>query len=279
MGELIHTFEADTCPQAWLDAVEYLNEQKDRSAYNVVLGIATPEAMTAADFAVFDRVDALLRKHDREPLTTVAGTIFPASFYLQEGATGVYETYPELHPKVKSLWGNYAMRMLRKSKMPKPGEKEAQMNPLKVLVEKMKTQLEHARMRGVYEISAVEIDDLLEMPIYDAALDCKRTRCHPCLSHLSFKLLADDRVMLTALYRYHYYIEKALGNLIGLSQLLCFVAKETELRPGPLVCHSTLARIDKDAGWSAHEVEAVIAQCRQAETASELVGGRCQAPS
>jgi hypothetical protein len=55
-----------------------------------------------------------------------------------------------------------------------------------------------------------------------------------------FKLLPSDRVMLTVLYRYHYYIEKALGNLLGLAQLLYFVAKETGLGVGPLLCHSTL---------------------------------------
>jgi len=55
--------------------------------------------------------------------------------------------------------------------------------------------------------------DYIELPIYDAERDAKGTRSQPCLSHLSFKLLPRDCVMLTVLYRYHYYIEKALGNL------------------------------------------------------------------
>ena len=61
-------------------------------------------------------------------------------------------------------------------------------------------------MRAVYEANLVEDTDSLELPIYDAERDARGTRSQPCLSHLSFKLLPGDRVMLTVLYRYHYYI-------------------------------------------------------------------------
>ena len=67
--------------------------------------------------------------------------------------------------------------------------------------------------------------------------------------------------MLTALYRNHYYIERALGNLIGLSQLLYFVARESGLEPRGLVCHSTLARLDFDGGWTVGEINSLIDKC------------------
>jgi len=62
-------------------------------------------------------------------------------------------------------------------------------------------------MRAVYEANLVEdngpaeITDYLELPIYDAECDARGTHSQPCLSHLSFKLLPRDRVMLTVLYR------------------------------------------------------------------------------
>ena len=70
--------------------------------------------------------------------------------------------------------------------------------------------------------------------------------------------------MLTVLYRYHYYIEKALGNLLGLSQLLYFVAKETGLGVGPLVCHSTNAVLDIEGGWRRGDVRQLAADCLRA---------------
>lgn len=69
--------------------------------------------------------------------------------------------------------------------------------------------------------------------------------------------------MLTAFYRNHYYVERALGNLIGLSQLLYFVARESGLEPRGLVCHSTFARLDFDGGWTVSEVDSLINNCNE----------------
>jgi thymidylate synthase len=57
-----------------------------------------------------------------------------------------------------------------------------------------------------------------------------------------FKLHKDRTVSLTAIYRSQYYIAKALGNFIGLGQLLAFVAEEAGLTPGYLVCFGALRK-------------------------------------
>jgi len=82
------------------------------------------------------------------------------------------------------------------------------------------------------------------------------------LSYLSFKLLPNDTVALTAMYRYHYYVQRALGNLFRLAQLQAFVAAEVGTQVGPLVCHSTYATIDTD-NWSMKEVETLAKGCRE----------------
>ena len=66
------------------------------------------------------------------------------------------------------------------------------------------------------------------------------------LSFLSFHLLpgTPKTLLLTAQYRNHYYIEKLLGNLIGLGRLMAFVAKETGTVVGGLTVVSTHAAID-----------------------------------
>ena len=257
---LVHLIEADSCPQAWLRAVEYLSSNHD-AAYNLVLAVRRPEVLTPADFAIHDVVDGFLRRHGRPPLATIAGTIFPANLYLHGGAEELY-TYPQVYPRIPSHWGTYAIRLMRKSTY-RRGDGQAEINPLRIVVEKMKKQLAGGRMRAVYEANLVEDTDYLELPIYDAERDARGTRSQPCLSHLSFKLLPRDRVMLTALYRYHYYIEKALGNLLGLSQLLYFVAEETGLEVGSLVCHSTYAVLDTEGGWRIGDVRHLIADCHR----------------
>ena len=71
-----------------------------------------------------------------------------------------------------------------------------------------------------------------------------------CLSFLSFKIQpgAAKTLALTAMYRNHFYIEKLLGNLVGLGRLMSFVAREGGLGVGALTVVSTHAEIDKPDG-------------------------------
>jgi len=167
-------------------------------------------------------------------------------------------------PTFGSLSAIYAIRMLRKPADSK-GAGPAQINPLQIIVKKIKKQSGDGRMRAVYEANMVEDTDFLELPIYDALCNGHRVRFQPCLTHLSFKLLPEEHVMLTVLYRYHYYIEKALGNLLGLAQLLYFVARETGLGVGPLVCHSTYSVLDTEGGWGTVDAKRLIAKCRRVQ--------------
>ena len=98
----------------------------------------------------------------------------------------------------------------------------------------------------------------LEIPTYYAESDQNRLRNGPCLSHLSFKLLHRSEVHLVAIYRYHYYGERAPGNLLGLSQLLAFVSKEAGLQPGTLTCVSTYAYLDSEALVGSSAVEQLV---------------------
>lgn len=257
---MIHHVEAKTCPEAWLKASEYLLKQQDYTAYSMILDIETPVAMTPADFDVFAEVDNFLRSHNQYPLVTVAGTIFPGGLYRKHGRAGVYEIYPkEVYPKAKEQWGTYAFRLVRRTR-----HDGIEMNPLQVLVEKLQRQLktEHP-LRAAYELNAV--DCFADLPIYEATSDSTRTLSQPCLSHLSFRIKGGKFLMLTALYRSHYYVRKTLGNLLGLAQLQGFVAKETGLNVGPLICHSTFATLDREAGeWDKSDIETLIRNCQKA---------------
>jgi hypothetical protein len=273
MNSLIHTFEAETCPRVWLAAAQFLSGQPARSAYNLVLAARTPAVLTPADFAIHDCVDDFLRTHGRPSVASVASTIFPANFYLQRGATGIYEDYVKVHPQLPRHWGMYAGRMLRKFAASEGKKRGSEINPLRILVEKMKKQVTGGRMRAVYEMNFLEDRELLELPIYDAVADARCTRGQPCLSHLSFKLVsAEQKLMLTVMYRNHFYVEKAIGNLIGLAQLLSFVAAEAGVRVGPLICHSTLAELDTGS-WGVGGIAELMKECRAAESQARRPAG------
>lgn len=259
---MIYPIPAQTCTEAWLKTATKLMTFKGRATYNVILDIDNPLALTPGDKAVVRKVDEFLLKHDTDPVSTVAGTIFPAAHYRRHKAAGVYTIFPEkVYPKVRSGWGDtYAGRILRRT-----GKKGQVINPLEILVEKLKKQLRRSTPLGrAYELGFSETP--LELPIYDVALDATRTTPQPCLSHVSFKIVNGEDLMLTALYRSHYYIQRALGNLIGLAQLQYFVANEAGLNLGELVCHSSYACLEAGSKWNVSEVKELISECNALAT-------------
>ena len=64
--------------------------------------------------------------------------------------------------------------------------------------------------------------------------------------------VVNDTLRLSATYRNQYYIQKALGNLIGLHWLQEFIASAAELQTGPLLMHAFHAQIDPDV--PGHEI-------------------------
>ncbi len=244
-----------TGTEAWVRAARHLFEQPKHDAYNLILDIQQPVRMTQQDFKVARLVDVFLKEHGQYPVSTVAGTIFPAGFYRRRGAQGVYKDYPAIYARIKDGWGRYALRMLRY-----PDGKGGFINPLQRIVSKVKQQVDSARpFKAVYEM--ILLDPVLDLATYEPAQDANRLRQNPCLSYLSFKLLPGDKLMLTVFYRYHYYVSKTLGNLIGLGQLLGFVCREAGVEPAGLVCHSTYAMLDDGGNWKIREVAGLIEAC------------------
>lgn len=56
MKQLTHTIQAQTCPEAWVKAIEYLVEQNKQEAYYLTLAIEFPDKMTPQDFYIYDVV-------------------------------------------------------------------------------------------------------------------------------------------------------------------------------------------------------------------------------
>lgn len=250
-----------TNAQGWLAAVAAVQDAGGE-AYNVVIDVADPLAVSGPDEAILTAVDQFLRQHNVNTLAGVANTIFPQSLLDRHGADGLYMAYNEtVLPRMKRMtrdWGRYFERMTawKKGK----GKDVTIINPLDDLIGFMRAQLASDRTyRNAYE-----------MTIYDPARDAGKVSNRQCLSFLSFKLTREKELLLTVMYRNHAYVARGLGNFLGLGRLQAFVADQAGARMGSLTCISTHAEIDASKkavdgvaqGWTTSEANALITKCR-----------------
>lgn len=260
----------------WLAAARFLQQSQGKTALNVLLEISDPLTLTPDDHAVMAKVDGALAKSDLT-LRTVAGTIFPLALYKRYGRPDFYSKYLEMlkRGKARGTWGTYAARMMQRPGRPLG----TTINPLDILVEKLRTDSQpHSRdgspksFTSTYELGVADpAIDLAgqhlhlsggDIPTYNAANDGNKWLGYPCLSHVSFKRVeaaSGHAVNLTAIYRSHHYCSRALGNLLGLAQLLSFVAKESELSVGTLSCLSSFAELDESKWGGAKVAQSVLA--------------------
>ncbi|MBN8612716.1 MAG: hypothetical protein J0L92_19125 [Deltaproteobacteria bacterium] len=247
--------KADGIVDAWRKGCAHLLSQRDWTDTTVILNIENPMVMRDGESEIADKLDKFLVEHDSYSNHTVAETIFPGYEYKRRGVKGVYEVYPDvIFPRLRQdipevrRWGTYAHRLLRA--IDKNGKTY---NPLEYCIKKMRDK---RPKRAAYELG---FGFGFDLATYDDTRDRGSRLGGPCLSHLSFKVV-DGRVHLTALYRSHYYVQRAYGNLLGLSRLLAFVAAQAGFAPGTMVCHSTMGMLDHEK-WSKTSVEALLAEC------------------
>lgn len=260
----------------WLAAAQHLDSAPKRKAMNIVLEIDDPLSITDEDNAVMQRVDAALAPIGLT-LRTIAGTIFPLDLYRRHKRPAFYEKYKEMlkRGKKKGTWGTYAHRMIERASKDGKGT----INPLEMLIQRLRVDGQPTKKdrstssyTSAYELGIADpavdlamvqvVDDAEgDVPTYSAAIDGRDWLGMPCLSHLSFKRVKEDDgavVHLTAMYRSHHYCARALGNLLGLAQLLSFVAKEAELKVGTLTCLSTHAVLDVERWGGAAKARKVL---------------------
>ena len=179
----MHPCSDTTRAGAWLKAAQILRKQKTH-AYNLIVEVEQPALATPQSRAIESRVDAFLRAYDCQPIHTVAETIFPSAEYVSGGLPKVLQYPNTVFPEIKSVSANsrgtYALRLTQ---------------------------------RAVYELDLGL--EPLELKFYDPEIDHANPRGGQCLSHVSLKLGPDRELYLTALYRYQYFLQKALGNLKG----------------------------------------------------------------
>lgn len=245
-------FAGDRIAPVWLEAARSLLNENGRTALNYVLEIATPDVVVPSDALVYGAVDGCLHTFTKDlALSTVASTIFPDRMYQKHGRPAFYGHYLKAikRGKKRNSWGTYAWRMMER----KDPRSDQLFNPLDRIVRKLRSSRNGAEWKAVYELGILQPEDLVATeeggPWCELAIPEPgglQNRNLPCLSHVSIKLL-DGKGHLTAVYRAHFYATRALGNLVGLSRLQAFLAKESGFGIGSLTCISSLAYLDADA--------------------------------
>jgi hypothetical protein len=253
-----------TLSEAWLLSLERVAKNPDAKAVHVVSTVTEPGTEIAAVRAVLD--DAL-DKAETQSVQTVAETIFPVSLYADPGiawspgldevqeamldgaAETLYGTYCEILPLLLTADGNrrgtYFSRMISW-----PGRTPGGVNQLAARVEGLRR--EHRASRRTHNALDIELasdagavdNDTQGVQIY-AATD-RRTRGFPCLTHVDLTLY-NGRLHATAVYRHQYLIDKAYGNLLGLSWMMDFLCQQSGFQVGELVVHATFADAQRRA--------------------------------
>jgi len=239
------------CASAWREAVRAVDAQPGHVAYNVIIDVADPISNTTREDPRIAAVDEFLVGCDKS-LETVANTIFPEALYYRYGAPAFFGVFRDkVLPKVcrTGRWSGYYFERMMQYPVPM-GEPP---NQLWDIVERIRDP--NVRALNKFELS-----------LFDPVRDVDNSPYGgQCLSFLSFKIIpgVTKSVGLTAMYRNHFYIEKLLGNLIGLGRLLAFISRETNLLVGPLTVISTHAEIDHPSELRRSDIMAMIAKFDQ----------------
>jgi hypothetical protein len=227
-----------TLTRAWIVGTEQLM-RVGGEAFSLVVSIADPSEPAGSEADVRRYLDKVLTNAQLQDTQTVANTIFPVALAKGRSASKLYDTYSTktfsvLRRFAPNRRGTYFLRMIKRDSQRQP--KIVSRNPLDEVISKMRGELERGKgiLRCAYELA-----------VYDPLDDASIRMGFPCLSHVSLKLDPDyGRLHLTALYRNQQYIERAYGNFLGLARLHAFIAQETGLKVGELVCHATHAEVD-----------------------------------
>jgi hypothetical protein len=250
------------CANAWLEAVSCVNALSGQKASNVIIDIADPTSAATLSHPVVAKVNDFLLARGKKAVETVANTIFPQALYQRYKLPAFIEAFHTRvlrKVRINIHWSGYYFE--RMTYWPVAGDGKP--------IDQLSRMIERINDKKNTSLNKHEI------ALFDPSRDVTGSPYGgQCLSFLSFHLTpAPSNVrrtlLLTAQYRNHYYMEKLLGNLIGLGRLMEFVATETGTEVGALTVISTHAEVDT-LNASRAEISQFIEICRVAMPSQNL---------
>jgi len=178
-----------------------------------------------------DALDALLVSEGKQPVDTVANTIFPSALWNPDAPREqLFDRYKRIAPRLrkasrKNSRGIYFERMIT-------GGPNARENQLDFAIST------YLARRGVRR-------SVLQVGVFDPSRDHSAAAQlgFPCLQHVTFAPTAAG-LCVNAFYATQYIVERAYGNYLGLCRLGRFVAHEMEKPLVRLTCVTGIAECE-----------------------------------
>jgi hypothetical protein len=224
-----------TITDSWLAALGLLHRSPSEEVYDLLVEIQEPAPLGRND-PVVARLDSVLAQKGWYDTETVANTIFPAELARQSAdREALYGRYMQILPRLKRLAPNrHGLYFARLISYPLQAN-ATRKNQLELLICRLIDELaKPGPLRHAYELA-----------IHAPGLDT-RPIGFPCMSSLSVHL-EDGRLRMSATYRNQYYVQRALGNFLGLSRLQQFIASQAGLSVSALSVHAFHAEVDPGA--------------------------------
>lgn len=230
MAELVR---ARSLTDAWVDGLDSLLRSPGQERYDLLVEASEPSDVSTDVVAL---ADAYFTRRRLRSTATVANTIFPAHLAARSRDRATfYARYRRMIPRLKRVAQNrrgiYFERLIDYPLQSDP----IRSNQLELVIGDLSGRQTTGGMRHIYE-----------MQIFAPGKD-RRPMGFPCMSSLSLHL-EDGALRLAATYRNQYWIERGLGNLVGLSNLQRYVAQQARLPVGALTMHAFHAELDRSQG-------------------------------
>jgi thymidylate synthase len=206
--------------QAWCNGAQLLSQTPDHAICNLITEVDDPILCNPEWYRRFDPKS--VGADDR--LSVVAKVLFPGLPRRQgEARPAYYDRCTTMlqralnQKRLHSSWGStYFQRLV---------SLDGSENQIERAIRVLTTWQVRAEASIVAHTSCPRIDGL-------------RKRGSPCLQYVEVLWGRNGVLDLVAVYRNHDFLNKALGNFLGLGRLLQFIAAESGKTPGRLVCHS-----------------------------------------
>ncbi|HWZ16940.1 MAG TPA: hypothetical protein VNW95_17010 [Mucilaginibacter sp.] len=213
--------ETQNCLSAWKEACSYILNKGD--GFNLIVHISSPGDIND------NHLDEIFNSRITSKITiqNVVNTIFPFKLYQRSHGQdlnyfydlheALYERGKRLHRRNKSRWGNYFLRFTKFGT-----NKE---NQIQNIIDDINNRQNIRAACYIMHVSSVDYDSNT------------RIMGNPCLQYVQFAQVGNI-LNLSAVYRNHDFLTKALGNYLGLTHLLKFVCDQTNSNMGTVTCHS-----------------------------------------
>lgn len=218
---MANLIQSDNCLSAWRDVCQYILQHGD--GFNLLVEIRNPFSYTQAQMDEITRSGVITAVK----VSDVVNTIFPAKLHQRnplmtnaqfyDRHEQIYLKGKRIHRKNRSRWGNYFLRFTIFGCKRK--------NQLQPIIDGINKRANNQKACYIMHVSSIDLDNNT------------RVIGNPCLQYVQFGVY-NNALHLSAVYRNHDFLTKALGNYIGLSKLLDFVCSKTSLRMGTVTVQS-----------------------------------------